>query len=63
MSLKCRDSKQIGGCYATEVGELAYVAGEFVDRSVLGHVVLFIRIILWSDDREFSTINYRMSDQ
>lgn len=32
----------------------AYVARQLVDRSVLGHVVLFIRIILQSHKSEFS---------
>lgn len=36
-----------------EAGERStYVAGEFVDRSVFGHVVLFVRIVLRSDERE-----------
>lgn len=32
----------------------AYIAGQFVDGSILGHVVLFIRIILSLKEREIS---------
>lgn len=33
---------------------LAHIAGQLVDRSVLGHVVLFVGVILWFNNRHFS---------
>lgn len=39
-------------------GASAYIAGQFMDRSVLGHVVLLIRIILQSQEKE--VMNYEL---
>lgn len=39
-------------------GASAYVAGQFVDRSVLGHVVLLIGIVLQSQEKE--VMNYEL---